>query len=73
LMDNRGYTFWGTCKGKTKTGTPCRRIVVYANGFCYWHGGDSTEYMRERFRQIAEKAKRRSKRLLRKLAIRDNR
>lgn len=55
-MDERGYTFWGTCKGTTKAGTPCRRTVVYANGYCQQHGGDSTEFMRERFEKIKAKA-----------------
>ena len=64
---DRGYTFSGNCKGATKAGTPCRRNIVYANGFCYWHGGDSSEYMRERARQIADKAKRRARRRLRKM------
>ena len=69
-MDDRGYTFWGNCKGTTKAGTRCKRIVVYANGYCRWHGGDSTEYMRERARQIADKSRRRTRRLLNKLGLR---
>ena len=67
-MDLRGYTFFGTCKGTTKAGTACKRIVVYANGYCRAHGGDSWEYMRERTIQIAEKARRRLKRRLKKMA-----
>lgn len=55
-MADQGYTFFGTCKGTTKAGTPCRRTVVYANGLCSWHGGDSTEFMRERFEKIKAKA-----------------
>jgi hypothetical protein len=50
------YTFWGTCKGTTKAGAPCQRTVVYGNGFCQAHGGDSTEFMRERFEKIKAKA-----------------
>lgn len=65
-MDNRGYTFWGTCKGTTKAGTPCKRMVVYANGYCQAHGGDSTEFMRERFAKIKAKAVRRASRWRRK-------
>lgn len=66
-MDDRGYTFWGTCKGTTQGGTRCERTVVRANGFCYWHGGDSTENMRARAHQIADKAQRRARRRLRKI------
>ncbi len=54
-----GYTFAGRCKGTTKAGTPCRRAVVYANGFCRHHGGDSTEFMRVRMEKIRTKALRR--------------
>ena len=54
-----GYTFAGFCRAITKTGTPCQHTVVYANGFCRQHGGDSTEYMRERLAKIVAKAKRR--------------
>lgn len=54
-----GYTFAGTCKGTTKAGTRCRHTVVFANGYCKQHGGDSSEYMRERVRRIVAKAKRR--------------
>lgn len=59
------YTFNGICRGTTKAGTPCRRRVVF--GFCKHHGGDSTEYMRERARQIAEKCERRLAKWQRKL------
>jgi hypothetical protein len=67
-MADRGYTFWGTCKGTTKAGTPCKHIVVYANGYCRAHGGDSTEFMRERFAKIKAKAQRRAERLRRRRA-----
>lgn len=60
------YTFAGQCKGTTKAGTPCRHIVVFANGFCKQHGGDSTEFERERLEQIKKKALRRIKRWKRK-------
>lgn len=60
------YTFAGRCKGTTKAGTPCRHIVVFANGFCKQHGGDSTEFERERLERIREKALRRIKRWKRK-------
>lgn len=66
-MDNRGYTFWGTCKGTTKAGTPCKRMVIYANGYCQAHGGDSTEFMRERFAKIKAKALRRTRRHRRRM------
>lgn len=68
-MDQQ-YTFAGHCKGLTKAGTSCKRMVIYANGYCQAHGGDSTEYMRERARRIAEKAQRRVRRLLKKLGLR---
>ena len=58
-MAGKGYTFAGVCKGTTKAGTPCQRIVVYANGYCRAHGGDSTEFMRERLANIKAKALRR--------------
>jgi hypothetical protein len=61
------YTFNGVCKGTTKAGARCRRIVVYANGLCKAHGGDSMEYMRERALQIADKAKRRIERYKRRI------
>lgn len=32
-------THWGTCKGKTAKGKPCRHSVIYANGYCAQHGG----------------------------------
>jgi hypothetical protein len=60
-MADRGYTFWGTCKGTTKAGTACKRTSVYANGHCRAHGGDSTEFMRERFEKIKAKALRRAR------------
>lgn len=43
-MADKGYTFAGVCKGTTKAGTPCKHTVVFANGLCRQHGGDSTEY-----------------------------
>ena len=61
-MADRGYTFFGTCKGTTKAGIPCRRTVVYANGLCSWHGGDSSDFMRERIEKIKAKAVRRLRR-----------
>jgi hypothetical protein len=68
-MDNRGYTFWGLCKGTTKAGNKCKRTVVYANGYCQAHGGDSTDFMRERNQRIAEKARRRARKFLKKLGF----
>ena len=62
------YTFWGACKGTTKAGTRCRRTIVYANGYCRAHGGDSTEFMRERFEKIKAKALRRLRRWERRAA-----
>lgn len=67
-MAEWGYTFFGTCKGTTKAGTPCKHIVVYANGNCRQHGGDSTEFMRERFEKIKAKALRRAKRWMKRRA-----
>lgn len=67
-MPTGEYTFAGVCKGTTKVGTPCRRIVVYANGFCKAHGGSSAEYMRQRIQQIKQKAQRRAAKFRRKLA-----
>lgn len=61
------YTFAGICNGTTKAGTPCRHIVVYANGFCKQHGGDSTEFMRERVRRLVAKSRARTERLKRRL------
>lgn len=61
-MAGKGYTFAGVCKAVTKAGTPCRHIVVYANGYCRQHGGDSSEFMRERFEKIKAKALRRLRR-----------
>ncbi len=72
-MKGQGYTFAGVCKGITKAGTPCRRIVVYANGRCRAHGGDSTEFMRERLERIRQKALRRIKKWKRRLNIKDAR
>ena len=43
------------CKGVTKAGTPCRHTVVFANGYCRQHGGDSTELERERLEQIKQR------------------
>lgn len=63
----QGFTFLGKCKGTTKAGTPCRHESVYANGYCRQHGGDSTDFMRERAKRIAEKARRRHERWKRKL------
>lgn len=54
-----GYTFAGHCKGITKAGTRCRRTVVFANGYCKQHGGDSSAFMRERMAKIKAKALRR--------------
>ncbi len=65
------YTFLGHCKGTTKAGTRCRHIVVYANGYCRAHGGDSTEYMRERLERIKKKMLRRIKKWQRRLNIKD--
>lgn len=50
------YTFAGRCKGTTKAGTPCRHTSVFANGYCRQHGGDSTEFERERLERIKQKA-----------------
>jgi len=50
------YTFAGRCKGTTKAGTQCRHVIVYANGYCKQHGGDSTEFERERFERMKQKA-----------------
>lgn len=63
----RGYTFAGVCKGITKAGTRCRHTVVFANGFCRQHGGDSTEFMRERVRRMVAKSRARTERLKRRL------
>ena len=54
-----GYTFAGHCKGTTKAGTRCRHRAVYANGYCRQHGGDSSEFMRQRLKKIKAKALRR--------------
>jgi hypothetical protein len=61
------YTFFGQCLGTTKAGTPCRHVTVYANGYCRQHGGDSTEFERQRLEHIRQKAMRRHKRWRRKL------
>ena len=50
------YTFSGRCKGITKPGTQCGDTVVYANGLCKQHGGDSTEHERERLERMKQKA-----------------
>lgn len=65
-MDQQ-YTFAGLCKGTTKAGTRCKHIVVYANGYCRQHGGDSTAFMAERFTAIKAKALRRVERWNRKV------
>ena len=67
MGQDRGFTFAGICRGVTKAGTPCRRIVVYANGYCQQHGGDSTEFMRERVRRLVAKSRARTERLKRRL------
>ena len=54
-----GYTFAGHCKGITKAGTRCRRIVVFANGYCRQHGGSSAKFMRKRIEKIRARALRR--------------
>ena len=66
-MAANGYTFAGICKGTTKAGTRCKHIVVYANGYCRQHGGDSTEFMRERVRRLVAKSRARTERLKRRL------
>lgn len=66
-MDNKGPTFWGLCKGTTKAGLPCKRTVVYANGYCRAHGGDSSEYVVQNNKRLADKMERRLKRWRRKL------
>jgi hypothetical protein len=60
------YTFSGRCKGITKAGTPCRHTVVFANGLCKQHGGDSSEFERERSEQIREKTLQRIRKWKRK-------
>ena len=65
LVVDPGYTFFGECKGTTKAGTPCKRFIVYANGYCRSHGGSSIEYMRERLEKIRAKAVRRARRRMR--------
>jgi len=67
-MEYQGYTFWGECKGVKKDGTPCRSSTVYANGYCRHHGGDSSEFMRERLKRLRAKALRRLKRWERRIA-----
>lgn len=68
-MSDRGpqYTFFGFCKGKTKAGEPCKRTVVFANGFCKHHGGDSTKYMQWNFERQKIKALRQAARFERRL------
>lgn len=63
----QGYTFFGQCSATTMGGTGCKRKVVYANGLCAAHGGDSTEFMRERLRRIVAKSRARTERLRRRL------
>ena len=63
----QGYTFFGQCSGPTKGGTRCKRIVVYANGLCAAHGGDSTQFMRERMRRLVAKSRARTERRKRQL------
>ena len=60
------YTFNGVCKGTTKAGNRCKHRVVFANGYCKQHGGDSTEFVREKTRRLVAKLKRRIARLKRK-------
>lgn len=36
---NLNPTYLGKCKGTTKAGTPCKHVVVFANGLCKQHGG----------------------------------
>jgi hypothetical protein len=67
LNSSKCYIFWGTCKGTTKAGTNCKRTIVYANGYCRAHGGNSTEFMLERFAKIKSKALRRVKRYQRRM------
>jgi len=62
-----GTTFSGVCKGTTKKGTPCQRKVVFANGLCRQHGGDSSEYDRRHFEYLKEKAIRRSTKVSKRL------
>lgn len=57
-----GYTFAGQCRATTKAGTRCRHTVVFANGFCRQHGGDSSAFMAERMEKIKAKALRRHRR-----------
>jgi len=54
-----GYTFAGHCKGITEAGTRCQHSVVFANGYCRQHGGDSTEFLRARLARFKAKALRR--------------
>lgn len=63
----QGFTFNRACKGVTQRGTACQRRVVYANGLCSHHGGDSAAFMKARAKRLAEKAHRRIERLKRKL------
>ncbi len=66
-MADRGYTFAGVCKGVTKARTRCKHIVIYANSYCRQHGGDSTEFMRERLRRLVAKSRAKIKRFKRRL------
>lgn len=61
-----GTTFAGICKGTTKSGTPCRHIVVFANGYCRQHGGESLEYDREFAKREAARFEYNRERLLKK-------
>ena len=61
------YTFAGHCNGTTKAGKRCQHRTIYANGFCKQHGGDSTEFMKERMQKIKAKALARHGRFMRRL------
>lgn len=63
-------TYWGVCKGKTKTGKPCGQSSIYGNGYCRHHGGYTSDAEIEAYKQrIIEKTKRRHRRLMRKLGL----
>lgn len=64
-----GYTFSGNCKGTTKSGKPCGQKSIYANGYCRHHGGDSTEFMRERIKQIVAKRRARLEKFKRRVRL----
>jgi len=56
-------THWGTCKGKTQQGKPCRHQVIYANGYCAQHGGVTSDKDKAEQLKIAKaKLQRRFKR-----------